>query len=490
MKRLLTIVVVLALFAGALFAGTTFWFGLQAERQYRDLLGQTWDLRYVRLADGGYERGFFKSKARTEVSIQAPSRARQAGGAGQEEDLVRFTLVHNIDHGPWPLWRSPDAKFTLKPVQAVMETSIELNADTRARLEKALGEVPELAGTKLWTTLLLAGNGKTQLVVPAFHRKAGQAGKVLVDWQGLDAEMTFTSDLKGFVGSLTAPGLRIEANEDHLRVKGVACSFDIHEGIQGLYLGNASWGVDDVEFSARGQGEEKPFSATGINLKTSSKASNGAVDYAMALAVNQLTTQNTPYGPGICQLELRNLDAQTLKRLGRTMEEVQAEVSQRSPEEISRMMVARYAQILPGFLKSSPEIEMTRLSFKTKDGELTGKAKVVVDGAKASALGNPLLLLSALRAHAEFTVTDRLLEQILESTYENEITADQEADGGGGSEQAIKALAAAKAGERLNNLSARKMLLHEGHIYKASAAYQQGTLTVNNRPVTLQDFME
>ena len=151
MKRLLTILVALALFAGALFAGTTYWFGLQAERQYRDLLGQTWDLRYVRLTDGGYERGFFKSKARTEVCIQTPSRAWQAGGAGQEEDLVRFTLVHNIDHGPWPLWRSPDAKFTLKPVQAIMETGLELNAGTRARLEKALGEVPELAGSKLRT---------------------------------------------------------------------------------------------------------------------------------------------------------------------------------------------------------------------------------------------------------------------------------------------------------------------------------------------------
>jgi uncharacterized protein YdgA (DUF945 family) len=188
-------------------------------------------------------------------------------------------------------------------------------------------------------------------------------------------------------------------------------------------------------------------------------------------------------------LEIRKLEAASLARLQQVYQELQPEFARRSPEEINQMVLAKYAEILPELLKKSPEIEFTRLSFKTSDGDFLGKARIAVDGTNAAAFANPLFLLSAVTAHVEFTVTDKLLQTILQATYEKDIMESVKQEGRATlSEVEVESLGAAKSQERLDMLIEKNILVYEDGRYKASAGYQAGVVTLNGRPVTLQDL--
>lgn len=487
MKKVFSIVIVLFFLAAASFAGTVFWFGLQAEQQYHAILEQTSQFGYIQLTNESFDRGFLRSSARTTVKIRDLS----AGARKERKELLEFTLVHDIRHGPLPLGELPDGKTQLKPVLAIIETRIELSPETQVKLKKIFSALPEIASMKNYTTLSLGGDGETRLVIPPLHQTVDKDEKVTVDWKGLTANMTFTADLKGFTGSLSAPGLNAVADDGELEIRGLASTFDTHEGIKGLFLGDASFDLAHLEFTDKKNGEGKRFSMDGLKMKTSSRAVTDTINYSMTVRIDRAMTHDTQYGPGGCELELRKLDAASLAKLQQVFQELQAQFPHRSAEEINQMMLAKYAEILPELVKKSPEIEITRLSLKTHDGDFLGKAKIVFDGTNAAAINNPLFLLSAVTAHAEFTVTDRLLQRINETSHRKEIIAAvKQGKREPLSDEEIKALAAAQSEKRLEALVARNILIYEDGHYKASADYQQGRVILNGRPLTLQDLLQ
>jgi uncharacterized protein YdgA (DUF945 family) len=487
MKKVFSIVIVLFFLATASFAGTVFWFGLQAEQQYHAILEQTSQFGYIQLTNESFDRGFLRSSARTAVKIRDLS----AGARKERKELLEFTLVHDIRHGPLPLGELPDGKTQLKPVLAIIETRIELSPETQVKLKKIFSALPEIASMKNYTTLSLGGDGETRLVIPPLHQTVDRDKKVTVDWKGLTANMAFTADLKGFTGSLSAPGLNAVADDGELEIRGLASTFDTHEGIKGLFLGDASFDLAHLEFTDKKNGEGKRFSMDGLKMKTSSRAVTDTINYSMTVRIDRAMTHDTQYGPGGCELELRKLDAASLAKLQQVFQELQAQFPHRSAEEINQMMLAKYAEILPELVKKSPEIEITRLSLKTHDGDFLGKAKIVFDGTNAAAINNPLFLLSAVTAHAEFTVTDRLLQRINETSHRKEIIAAvKQGKRDPISDEEIKALAAAQSEKRLEALVAQNILIYEDGHYKASADYQQGRVILNGRPLTLQDLLQ
>jgi uncharacterized protein YdgA (DUF945 family) len=374
---------------------------------------------------------------------------------------------------------------------AIIETRVELSPETQAKLKEAFAELPEIVSMKNHTTLSLGGNGETRLVIPSFDQTVGKEKKIALNWKGLTANMVFTSDLKQFTGSLSAPGLEAVGDEGKLVLNGLASTFETHESISGLFLGNASFDLARLKFSGKESGKGKHFSMDALKMTTSSQALTDTVTYAMTMQIDRAMTDDTVYGPGVCEIELRKLDAATLAQLQRVSQQLQAEFAQRSVEEINKIMLAKYTELLPGLMKKSPELEITRLSLKTADGDFSGRAKIIVDGTNAAAVSNPLLLLGAVTAHADLTVTDRLLQRINESSHEKKIMAAiQQGRQEPLSDNQIKTLAATKSQKRLEALVTKNILIYEDGNYKLSADYQRGQVTLNGRPLTLQDLLQ
>jgi uncharacterized protein YdgA (DUF945 family) len=446
---------------------------MRTEQQYLDTIEHASQAGYIKFTNESYSRGFFQSEARTTVGVP---------------ELGGLTLIHVIRHGPLPLCTSAQGECQLKPLLAVIETSVELTPEMRLELKEVLDEFPQIASLKSYTSLSLTGDGVTRLSIPPMQKDVGK-DKVAVIWQGLAGKVAFTGDLKEFQGALNAPGLEAVGDDGGIKMMNLQSAFDIREDIHGLFLGNANFGLDLLEVEEKGGPDETHFSMKGLKMKTTSEGAANTVGYTMSMKVDKVMADGTPYGPGSFQMELRKFDAAALGKLQKEIGELQGQFPRRSPEEINQMMLAKYAETLPELMKTSPEIEITQVKLKTGEGDFFGKAKIAVDGSNAAALTNPLFLLSAITAHAEFTVTDRLLKKILQAEFEEDvIEAAKRTEQVELSDQEVKALAASKSETRLAELIEKNILVHENGNFKASADYEAGMVTLNGRPVALQDL--
>ena len=485
MKKTFSIVVLILLLVLGLWGGTTYWFGIKTEEQYRALLQQASELQHFKFVNESYSRGFFTSTARTVIEFQPPA------GAAAENQSMQLILTHDITHGPFPLSKSPAREWQFKPVMAIVETGIVLSPETQRSLAGIYAQIPEIASMRDYTVITLDGNGEENLLIPAFQHTFGNEEKVAVDWKGLSLRVNFTANLKGYSGTLSVPGLEAVGKDLHLRINDVKSAFDSHENPSGFSLGEASFDLAHLEFVDKKETPPQAFLLRGFNANTSSKATGDNINILVAIRVDQIKLDETRQGSGVFEMEFRNLDAASLARLEQTVRSQQTHPPQQSPEAVQMMMLARYMEILPGLLKKSPEIEIRRLDVKTTEGDFTGKAKIAFDGTKPEATENLLMLANAITAQAEFKVGERLLRRAATETMKDNIVTEwKEQRGATPSDEEISATASPRIDEQLKALQAQGIIVRENGNCRASARYEAGEIVLNGRPLSLQDLMK
>jgi uncharacterized protein YdgA (DUF945 family) len=486
-KKIISIVVVLLILASGLWAGGTYWFGLETEKRYHALLQQASDAQFLKFTNQSYSRGFAASKAQTVMEFQIPPSAD-----GKDQSL-KITLAHDITHGPFPLGKSSDGSLLLKPLMAIIETRVVVSPEFRSTLEQLYGQIPEIGSMRDYTLIHLDGGGEENFTIPAFQHTFGKEEKFTVDWKGLFLQFSFSPDLKGFKGSWNIPGLEIGGKGGELKVGRMKSTFDVYEAISGLSLGDVSFGLESVEILDR-QEAAKPSSLLmrGFSINVSNKVSGDIVNGIMAVRTDQLKLDDMRYGPAVFELALRNLDAASMARVQQIARETQAQLPPKSAGAIDmQLMLAKYAEILPGLLKKSPELEITQLSVKTAEGDFTGQAKIAIDGTKAENTQNLLMMINAITAQAELKVGERLLHSVARMTMKDKIIAEkQEQDGIAPTDQEIGAAASAVLNEQLQGLTAMNLIVKENDSYSAKASYKAGEVVLNGRQLPLQDLMK
>jgi uncharacterized protein YdgA (DUF945 family) len=483
-KKLVSIGTVLVVLLLGLWAAATYWFGTKTEQRYHALLKQASQYQYLKLLNESYSRGFLGSKARTVVEIHTPP------GAATGIQPFRFTLAHDITHGPISFGKLPDGNWYFKPLMAIIETRLVLGPETQSQLAEVYAQVPEMASMRDYTVIHLDGQGTEHFLIPAFRHALGNENPATVDWKGLSFQVNFTADLKRFTGSFSVPGLEVMAKDGDLRIQEVKSVFDYHEGTSGVSLGDASFDIAGMEFIDKQGDAARAFFIRAFTINTSNKASGDNLNCVVGIRTEQVKVGETQYGPGIFEIELRNLDAASIARLQQAVRELQTQPQQPSAEQMQMMMLAKYAEILPGLLKKSPELEITQLRVKTSEGDFTGKAKIAFDGTKAESTQNLLALATALTAQAEFKVGEGLLHSVAASVMKENIIAEKRGEQGGvPSDQEVKALATARIDEQLNALVAQNILVKGNDNYQASASYKAGAIVLNGRPLPLQNLI-
>jgi uncharacterized protein YdgA (DUF945 family) len=482
-KKILAAISGLLLVGVVVLGATSYWFGIQTEREYQTLLQQSSQLGVAKFVNEKYQRGIFGSTARTTVELRAPGGARNV-----TEMPVRFTLVHDIKHGPLLMGAGIDGKFQAKPALGVIITHLELSPEIEAQLQEALGAPLNSASIENYTIFFLAGNGASRFVVSPFHNTIGKHDKATVHWEGLKAQLAFAANFKGFTGSLSVPALDVAGKDGEFKMERLESTFDAQEGLGGLPLGKGVFQVAKFEFSENKGNIGERFTVKNLKMESSSQASGDNINYELSILVDQVAANAAEYGPGVFKLELRKLDAASLARLQQVLRQMQGQMAQSDGTDPNQMTIAQSMEVLAGLLKKSPEIEITQFSVKTGKGDLEGKAKIAFDGSKGASVTNPLTLLNAISAQAEISAADRLVQEILEMFNKNESAGVQAEAGTLESDQAMQGQAE-QSQELLQALEAQNIIIHENGNYKAIASYQQGKAMLNGRPIPLQNLL-
>jgi uncharacterized protein YdgA (DUF945 family) len=458
-KKPLVLVAAVAVLVAAL-AALPYWFGTQVESAYEAMIANTTQSGDLTVTQSKFERGWLESTADTTLAVIGTP--------------VTISVLHRISHGPLPL----DDGFQFQPVLARVKSqaSIVLPAG-----------LPKLQSINGNTTVYLAGNSQTTLDMPP--TKATAADGTAIDWRGLTGSFETSADFKSTKGSLTAPLLNVTGGDG----KGVSLSklrvtVDQQKGASGFDVGTLGVALDKLSVDAAAGST----AIDGLNVTTTTRESAGSLESGASFHFKEVATGDSRQGPGQINIQIRKLDIPTLTKF-RT--EVQALRKQKMPQEqVNMMVLGKTLELLGNLAKKSPELEITKLSFKTADGEVTGKAKFVLDGSQLDVSGNPMLMLRALSGEGELSLPDALVRLLAREDVKRDIEALKKSGKLKKHEIAkltpkriemITQEALKQLPQYRDSVVTRLKLVPDGPNYKVVGVLKNGQIMVNNEPIAL-----
>ena len=467
MNKLVTIVVVVVAVLIAAVAGLPYWFGVQAESAYQAMLQKLNDGGELIVTNSSFQRGWFESTADTSFTLT-------------NLPTVSVSMLHRISHGPLPL----DDEFQLQPLLARVKSQISIG------LPGGAIKPPPMTGK---TSVYLAGNSSTRIDMEPYKKptpKAGETDVFDLEWKGLSGNYTLSADYKNLKGEFNAPVLRFSFKDGGFVLNKLSLSVDTQESASGLNTGNVALGVDKLMMDDRKKGES--ISLDGLRLGSDTQEAGGNLNSTLTFQFRAMESGDNKQGAAQINLQLRKLDVASLVKF---QNEVRALRKQKMPpEQVNMMVLGKTMELLGQLAKKSPELEVTKLSFKAEDGEVTGKAKFVLDGSQLDVGGNPMLMLKALSGEGEISLPDSIVRLLAEPDVkrdlevlktsgklsENEIAKLTPKRIAAITTQAIKELP-----QYRENVVSRLKLVADGPNYKIVAALKDGQLRVNNEPLQL-----
>ncbi|HEX9626577.1 MAG TPA: YdgA family protein [Acidiferrobacterales bacterium] len=440
---------------GLLAAGAAvvpYWFGIRAEETYNAQLKQATDQGKLSVSQSSFERGWLSSTAETTVSVPGAP--------------VGITMLHKIHHGPFPIADGID----LNPVLARVNSQISLS----------IPEIKSLPQITVESRVQLSGETDSRITVPAYKHAGADGGGV--EWQGLNGTGWLSADAKRVKLDLNAPLLKVSGAQGGFTANGFTVALDQTESPSGLDTGSANLGINKISIDAA----TGSSTVDGLRLATSTSEAGGNVTSSVNLQIRAVGDSETRYGPGQMTMQIRKLDAQALVKYQNELRAMQKQKI--PPEQMSGMMLGKLIALAGSLAKKAPELEVSKLSLKIEDGEVSGKAKFVLDGSQLDVTENPALLMMAFSGEGELSFD----EPVLKALSEREIVRQIEALKSGGrlskadidklTPQRVSEITAVALPGQMSKLVARLNLVPDGERYKITGAIKQGRFLVNGQP--------
>jgi uncharacterized protein YdgA (DUF945 family) len=458
-KKLILVVGIVAVVLAAAAAALPYWFGMQAESAYEAMLADMTKTGDVAITSNNFQRGWLESTADTTFGL-----------AGTP---VTVTVLHRISHGPLPL----DDDFQPTPVLARVKSQISIG------LPGSTLKLPPITGK---TTVYLAGNSHTSLQMPVAKSTTSEGSGI--EWKGFSGDFDTSADFKSTKGELNAPLLAITSNTGSFNLSRIKIGMDQQKSPSGFDVGTVNVGVDRIAVDGA------PGKTTIDGLKVSSvvQETGGNLNSTVSFQFREALSGGSKQGPGQINIQIRKLDVATLVKFRKELGDLKKQKI--PPEQANMMVLGKTLDLLGQLAKKSPELEITKLSFKTADGEVTGKAKFVLDGSQLDVSGNPMLMLKALSGEGEITLPESVVRLLATSDVKRDIDALKAS--GKLSEAEIAKLTPQRiamiTGQALKELPqykdsvvSRLRLIPDGPNFKIAGALKNGQLMVNDQPLQL-----
>ena len=451
---------VIALLVLAILAAL-FWFGREAEKTYGAMLDRLSGSDGLQLVGKNYQRGWLSSTAVT--AIRHPQ--------------IPFELIarHQIDHGPFPLNRILKGEWQFTPVQAQITSQIFLAAPGT---ENALAMPPLTAEIGF----RLNGGGNVHMEYPPV-KKTDTPG-LIVDWGGVNGDMTFDREWKKFRFAMHMPALAlaVPAGPGDLTMSKVSLRSDMQQGATGYFLGEGALTVGLIEF---GKASER-VNLQGLEIFSSAQPAGENVNLVIRYQFDALRVAQENFGPGQLALEVRHLDVAALMKFKKELDAIS---QGKLPESQGAMMVTGKTLTLIGVLaKNAPELEITRLSFKAREGEISGKAKFILDGRRRNVTQSPMQLLTMVSGDLELVIPEPVLKRLLTPVIRKDIETYRQHGALSADElakldaQSLAAIVDRVFPQYLTQNEFTRLLTEDKGLYKLILSIRRGELLINGKP--------
>jgi len=484
MKKLVIVLLILVLCIAG-WAGATYVVAGKMESRYFSLLDQYGHWGPLTLSNQSYQRGFLSSKAATVLELKVPKRPRPAQKNTAVES-IQLVFEHTFRNGPRMFNVGPDGQSSLAPGLALVETRLVSISPGQEDFEKLLAQVPELQRSFGFTRVGLDGALTSQLLIPPFESLI--EGDSL-SWGGLRFKSEFAPGEKSLRGNFEMPKIAFQNADSRMNWDGISGRFDLNEVMPQLYVGTSevAFGAMKMNVPDQKSGQPKDVLLKGFEIATDSSCEDQLVQYNQTMKFAGVTVDGETFGPGDCEIEMKNLDAEVLSDFQSRVREVYREVADFSPEEMMARMLPVYTQLLVKLIEGDPELNIQRLHFATPLGDVDGKVLVKFAGHQGLTVEDPQALLQYLQAEADVSIQESLVSALVAESVKAKLqVAREQGSIPQLSDEELASLAEQQANTQLDALLAQNFIVREGENIKSQASFNQGKLILNGRslPIT------
>lgn len=357
-----------------------------------------------------YQRNYLDTTATTRITYQLP-----------DGDDLSIDIDHRVDHIPQPL------------VQVVATIDSELAPGQQAvtALAPLFAEENPL---QVRSRLYVDGHLESTLYSPSAGGPIDDQA-TQVEWQGLSGSIWQSADHKQVKLELTAPGLAFEktGNEplagleeqadkvmrtsaegkrspQRLSLNGLSYRADLHRTESGLWLGDATVGLNSVQARLRDkQGEALGFTLDKLDFQlaqdeTDGMLHGGGVVKAARIDANGLTLTDAVY-----DLHMENIDSTAFMAL-------QAMLRQAARQPRNDKPLAAFRPHLAALINAQPAIHINELSVNSPMGRFAFSLNSSLAGEWTAQMAqNPMLILSLLQAKLDAELPRSVIADALKS---------------------------------------------------------------------------
>jgi len=440
---------VLLLAAAGIFGGLTFWLGMQAETAYTEVMQRITKAKdgEVTVSRSEYLRGWFSSTAdMTLTSTSFP--------------IISITISSKIHHGPFP--RIEELQF--EPMMALVKSQIGVPL------------FKDLPPINAQTGIDFDGASRTQLELAAHKTPWGD-----VQWRAITGQIAVSADRKKSKSDFQVAEIGVTSPLGGKQaLTKLAISVDEQEHASGMSVVDSSLSIDKI-----GAVGDKPI-LEGLRVVLKNDIGDGnLLTIHFNADVRAIRDGDASHGPSQLALQIRRLDLGALTAYQTQMRELK---KQKNPEQTMMASMGKLMELLANLAKKAPELELTKFSFKTGGGEITGKAKFVLDGANLNLVENPMLLVTALQGDAEFKLPAGVVKMRAEKAVRGRLEAYKRegqlstAEAERLTPERVTAIVEQALPKELPETAEAMSLVPDGADYKFTLAFKQGLLTVNDKP--------
>lgn len=419
----------IAIICALLVIGVPKWFGVRAERTYREVMRQT-----ISNGDGikldSYQRGWFSSRAVITVPLGSHC----------------VTLTQHIHHGPLVFYDGWHVAF---PVAAVIET--DPPPALRAYLDRTLGEAPLL----IETVVAMNGALDTHIRRPAsVHSAPG----LTVKFRGFDFHLHRSSDARRMSGR--APGITATGGFGEAQVAGMSLNAESHRQGTELWLGHGGIKMERVLYSIFAHGKRPSLSGLiqDISISVRTALEDGRVDLRLRLGAGKVSGRTLTLGPVMIEEHLGHLAPEPFEQFRKDAASISLSPADDAAHQ--RMLRALKRKILIAIVKQTPTFAIN-FNAAGAGGKAVGQMRFVIAKDFAS---DPLINDETVNGKE---LAARAWRKYIEATAKISIPA------------ALLAELASNA--QIDRLQAKGILVRDGADYTCHATYRKGEWTVNGK---------
>ncbi len=436
--------------------------GFQTEERYETLLSRL-EKGGLQIVGRSYQRGWFGSRAETELSLMVPT----SSDTGQiQSKEYRFTLLSHISHG---LLTTEGLGMAVVESEMLVDGELVFPADYPATIRTSIG---------------LGGTGTTQVDLPQVEI-AASGKRPGIRLGGVQGELTFSSDLDQADIHLNMNGLKlIEGNAKLLEVGRVELNSSSGlDDASGFMLGGGQFEIEYLDIQDTATGTR--IRLAGIGIEVESSAEGGNVSGFALYRLEKASVGDQVYGPAELKVAIDHISGKLMAELQESLQQINTR--QLSEVEKQTAVMGVLMESGPEFLKSDPRLAVERLRVKTPDGIVEAHFSIQSGGLEWKQVGDISAVLGKLVVDASLRMPETLFRQLLIQQAERQVTQRLEQRRQAGErvdvpdKQQLSRMAKTAANQQLEQWLLQEMLVRDGGDITTKASLSDGLLTVNGK---------